>query len=88
MFWDQYTQIFHQGRNMKPCIFFLLRWDTSVAPIVFSDQYIQISTKLSSKYLYGFGENEHESFVRSMDWNVLGMFSRDQFPFVSHLWRQ
>ncbi|XP_028402531.1 maltase-glucoamylase, intestinal-like [Dendronephthya gigantea] len=58
-------------------------WDTSVAPIIFSDQYIQISTKLPSKYLYGFGEDEHETFHRSLDWQTLGMFSRDQFPFAA-----
>ncbi len=54
-----------------------------MAPLLFSDQYIQISTKLPSTYLYGFGEQEHENFVRPMDWNTLGMFTRDQFPFVS-----
>lgn len=54
-----------------------------MAPLVFSHQYIQISTKLPSSYLYGFGEDEHENFVRSMNWTTLGMFTRDQFPFVS-----
>ncbi|XP_046858818.1 sucrase-isomaltase, intestinal-like [Xenia sp. Carnegie-2017] len=60
-----------------------LIWDSSVAPLIFSDQYIQISTKLPSTYLYGFGEQEHASFARGMDWKTLGMFSRDQFPFAA-----
>ena len=55
-----------------------------MAPLVFSDQYLQISTKLPSNFLYGFGEDEHENFVRSMNWSTLGMFTRDQFPFVSN----
>ena len=55
-----------------------------MAPLVFSNQYIQISTELPSTYLYGFGEDEHDNFVRSMNWTTLGMFTRDQFPFVSN----
>lgn len=58
-------------------------WDTSVAPMVFSDQYLQISTRLPSSFVYGFGEHEQTTFRRSLNWTTLGMFSRDQFPFMT-----
>ncbi|XP_028393180.1 sucrase-isomaltase, intestinal-like [Dendronephthya gigantea] len=56
-------------------------WDSSLGPLIFSDQYLQISTRLPSKYIYGFGEQEHESFLHELKWQRLGMFTRDQFPF-------
>ncbi|XP_025230322.1 maltase-glucoamylase, intestinal-like, partial [Theropithecus gelada] len=42
--------------------------------------FIRISTRLPSKYLYGFGETEHTSYRRDLEWHTWGMFSRDQPP--------
>ncbi|XP_022104698.1 maltase-glucoamylase, intestinal-like [Acanthaster planci] len=55
-------------------------WDTSLGPLIFSDQFLQITTTLPSSNLYGFGENEHPSFRHNIQWTSWGMFSRDQPP--------
>ncbi|XP_050403277.1 maltase-glucoamylase [Patella vulgata] len=54
-------------------------WNTSLAGFTFSDQFLQISTVLPSRNVYGFGENRHTSFrhVFNQTWP---MFSRDQPP--------
>lgn len=51
---------------------------------IFEDQYIQISNQPPSLFVYGFGEQEHKSFKHNLSaWEVLPIFTRDQFPFVS-----
>jgi len=55
-------------------------FDSSVAPLIFADQFLQISTRLPSKYIYGFGEHEHKSFLHDINWKSYGMFTRDQYP--------
>ena len=35
--------------------YLLFRFDSSVAPLIYSDQYIQFSTSLPSNYIYGLG---------------------------------
>lgn len=66
------------------CIWlFNFSWDSSLGPLIFSDQFIQISTWLPSKYIYGFGEHEHDSFLHKLKWQRLGMFARGRHPFVS-----
>jgi len=46
--------------------------------MIFAEQFLQISTKLASSYIYGFGEHMHETFLHDMNWKSHGMFSRDQ----------
>ncbi|PKK16894.1 maltase-glucoamylase, intestinal, partial [Columba livia] len=55
-------------------------WDSQLPTFTFSDMFIQISTRLASQYLYGFGETEHTTFRRDMNWHTWGMFTRDQPP--------
>ncbi|EMP39847.1 Maltase-glucoamylase, intestinal [Chelonia mydas] len=55
-------------------------WDSQVPGFTFSDMFIQISTRLPSEYVYGFGETEHTTFRRDMNWNTWGMFAKDQPP--------
>uniref|UniRef100_A0A8C0HDR0 Maltase n=1 Tax=Chelonoidis abingdonii TaxID=106734 RepID=A0A8C0HDR0_CHEAB len=55
-------------------------WDSQVPGFTFSDMFIQISTRLPSQYIYGFGENEHTMFRRDMNWHTWGMFAKDQPP--------
>ncbi|XP_065509451.1 maltase-glucoamylase-like [Caloenas nicobarica] len=55
-------------------------WDSQLPTFTFSDMFIQISTRLASQYLYGFGETEHTAFRRNMNWHTWGMFARDQPP--------
>ncbi|NWQ86908.1 MGA protein, partial [Burhinus bistriatus] len=54
--------------------------DSQLPTFTFSDMFIQISTRLASQYLYGFGETEHTKFPRDMNWHTWGMFTRDQPP--------
>ncbi|XP_060780036.1 sucrase-isomaltase, intestinal isoform X2 [Neoarius graeffei] len=55
-------------------------WNSSLPGFIFSDMFIQISTLLPSQYIFGFGETEHKSFRRDMNWHTWGMFSKDQPP--------
>uniref|UniRef100_A0A8C5HXG7 alpha-glucosidase n=1 Tax=Gouania willdenowi TaxID=441366 RepID=A0A8C5HXG7_GOUWI len=55
-------------------------WDSSVPGFTFSDLFIQISTKLSSEFVYGFGETEHPTYKHDLNFHTWGMFSKDQPP--------
>ncbi|NXA42051.1 MGA protein, partial [Eudromia elegans] len=55
-------------------------WDSQLPTFTFSDMFLQISTRLPSQYIYGFGETEHATFRHDMAWHSWGMFSRDQPP--------
>ncbi|XP_074814125.1 sucrase-isomaltase, intestinal-like [Natator depressus] len=57
-----------------------LRWDTSLGDLIFSRQYLQITTIVPSTSVYGFGEHEHPSFKHNMNFVNYAMFSRDQPP--------
>ncbi|XP_061191912.1 lysosomal alpha-glucosidase-like [Saccostrea echinata] len=60
----------------KPAVIF----NTSgAAPLIFADQYIQLSTFLPSKFLYGLGEHRGR-LLQSMDWRRLTTWNRDQAP--------
>ncbi|CAI9734927.1 lysosomal alpha-glucosidase-like [Octopus vulgaris] len=49
------------------------------APLIFADQYLQIGTLLSTKYVYGLGEHR-DSFLINVDWTSRGYWARDQSP--------
>ncbi|ELU08739.1 hypothetical protein CAPTEDRAFT_110115, partial [Capitella teleta] len=53
-------------------------FDTSLGGLVFSDQFIQISTYLNSANLYGFGEHEHHSFKHDMNFVHWPMWAHDE----------
>ncbi|XP_047731217.1 sucrase-isomaltase, intestinal [Prionailurus viverrinus] len=55
-------------------------WDSHLPGFAFNNQFIQISTRLPSEYIYGFGEVEHRAFKRDLNWHTWGMFTRDQPP--------
>nr|XP_056702459.1 maltase-glucoamylase-like [Euleptes europaea] len=55
-------------------------WDTSLANLIFDDQYLHIATKVPSKSVYGFGEHQHPSFKHNMNHITYGMYARDQSP--------
>ncbi|KAM6305024.1 sucrase-isomaltase, intestinal [Aegotheles albertisi] len=55
-------------------------WDSQLPTFTFSDMFIQISTRLASQYIYGFGETEHTMFRRNMSWHTWGMLTRDEAP--------
>lgn len=51
----------------------------NVSPLVFADQFIQLGTQLSTKYLYGLGEHR-AAFLVSTNWTKRAFWSRDQPP--------
>ncbi|KFW84426.1 Lysosomal alpha-glucosidase, partial [Manacus vitellinus] len=53
--------------------------NTTVAPLIFADQFLQISTSLPSRFLYGLGEHRG-SLLHSLDWNTLTLWARDVAP--------
>ncbi|XP_017279452.1 maltase-glucoamylase, intestinal [Kryptolebias marmoratus] len=55
-------------------------WDSSVPGFTFSDMFIQVSTRLSSEFVYGFGETEHPTYKHNVNYHTWGMFSKDQPP--------
>lgn len=55
-------------------------WDSSLPGFTFSDMFIQVSTRLSSEFVYGFGETEHPTYRHSLNYHTWGMFSKDQPP--------
>ncbi|XP_033367482.1 maltase-glucoamylase, intestinal-like [Parus major] len=55
-------------------------WDSQLPTFVFSDQFLQISTRLPAPFVFGFGEAEHDAFRHNLDWHTWGMFTRDQPP--------
>ncbi|CAF1092425.1 unnamed protein product, partial [Brachionus calyciflorus] len=55
-------------------------WDTSLGPIIFEELHKQISTKLPSKNVYGFGENRHESFRHDLNYQNWPIWGRDEAP--------
>uniref|UniRef100_A0A8C2NL27 P-type domain-containing protein n=1 Tax=Capra hircus TaxID=9925 RepID=A0A8C2NL27_CAPHI len=63
---------------------FVFSWDSRLPGFAFNNQFIQISTRLPSEYVYGFGEMEHTTFRRDLNWHTWGMFTRDQPPGYSY----
>nr|KAF6418954.1 hypothetical protein HJG63_013277 [Rousettus aegyptiacus] len=55
-------------------------WDSQLLGFTFNDMFLRISTRLPSRYVYGFGETEHTAYRRDLNWHTWGMFSRDQPP--------
>ncbi|XP_010901697.3 lysosomal alpha-glucosidase isoform X2 [Esox lucius] len=53
--------------------------NTTVAPLFFCDQFLQLSSSLSSQYVYGLGEHR-SSFLHDIHWNTLTMWARDAAP--------
>lgn len=56
------------------------RFDTTMAPLVFSDQYLQLSAKLPSHNIYGLGEHVHQNYRLDTNWRTWPIFTRDAFP--------
>uniref|UniRef100_A0A9J8BUL3 alpha-glucosidase n=1 Tax=Cyprinus carpio carpio TaxID=630221 RepID=A0A9J8BUL3_CYPCA len=55
-------------------------WDSAVPGFTFSDQFLQISTRLPSDYVYGFGETEHPTYKHDLNFHKYGLFAKDQPP--------
>ncbi|CAG0882499.1 unnamed protein product [Cyprideis torosa] len=56
-------------------------FDTSRSPLIFEDQFLQLTTSLPTTDAYGMGENVHESFLHDFDAaKVFPIFARDEPP--------
>ncbi|KAM7399513.1 hypothetical protein PAMP_018780 [Pampus punctatissimus] len=55
-------------------------WDSSLPGFTFSDMFIQVSTRLSSEFVFGFGETEHPTYKHNLNYHTWGMFAKDQPP--------
>jgi len=55
-------------------------FDSSMGGLTVAEQFLMISTKLPTRYLYGMGENNHDSFVHNMTYKTWPIFARDQPP--------
>nr|KAG8538480.1 hypothetical protein GDO81_022580 [Engystomops pustulosus] len=53
--------------------------NTGLAPLLFADQFLQISTSLPSQYIYGLGEHL-TSINLNTDWSRLTFWNRDIGP--------
>lgn len=53
--------------------------NTTVAPLFYADQFLQISTSLPSQFIYGLGEHR-STFLHDVHWNTLTMWARDVPP--------
>lgn len=52
-------------------------FDTNIPGMIFSNQYIQISTRLPSTNIYGFGEHTNDKFKHDTNWKKMSLFARD-----------
>jgi lysosomal alpha-glucosidase len=59
-------------------------FDTTVAPLIYADQFLQLSTALSSELLYGLGEHKNPLLYNtSFSWQRLTLWARDQSPILN-----
>ncbi|CAL8074591.1 unnamed protein product [Orchesella dallaii] len=58
-------------------------FDSTVAPLIYSDQFLQITTSLVSSYLYGIGETVESLHKGGGDWKRYVLFNRDQIPGIN-----
>ncbi|XP_055958997.1 sucrase-isomaltase, intestinal [Patella vulgata] len=52
-------------------------FSTDLPGMTYSDQFLQITTRLPSDNLYGFGEHIHRRFRHDMNWKRWSIFTRD-----------
>eukprot|EP00117_Sycon_ciliatum_P004616 scpid29377/ scgid3594/ Lysosomal alpha-glucosidase; Acid maltase len=54
-------------------------FNTSLGALIYSNQFLQISSALPSKYVYGLGEHVGD-LLHSVNWTRVTLFARDAFP--------
>uniref|UniRef100_A0A665U795 Lysosomal alpha-glucosidase n=1 Tax=Echeneis naucrates TaxID=173247 RepID=A0A665U795_ECHNA len=53
--------------------------NTTVAPLLFADQYLQLSTQLASSFVSGLGEH-YTPLILDLNWTSLTLWNRDMAP--------
>ena len=66
------------GYTVILCVFF--SWDTTIGGLIFNEQFLQISTRLPSRNVYGFGETVHKNLRHNFNYQTWPMFARDEGP--------
>lgn len=56
------------------------RFDTTIGPLIYSEQFLQLSIRLPSANIYGVGEQVHKQYRHDVNWRTWPMFSRDTAP--------
>ena len=65
-------------------IFLYFSFDSGRGGLRYENQFLQISSKLPSRYFYGLGEHEHRQFLHNnFNWKAWPLFTKDEFPTVS-----
>uniref|UniRef100_A0A8C9JFM8 Maltase-glucoamylase 2 (putative) n=1 Tax=Panthera tigris altaica TaxID=74533 RepID=A0A8C9JFM8_PANTA len=54
--------------------------DTSIGPLQFAHQYLQLSFRLPSTSVYGLGEHVHQQYHHDLTWKTWPIFTRDAAP--------
>lgn len=62
------------------------RLDSGIGPLLFADQFLQLSTRLPSANVYGLGEHVHQQYRHDMNWKTWSMFARDTTPNGVSFW--
>ena len=70
----------YQNHIIRLCFF---SFDTNIPGMIFSDQYIQLSTRLTSTNIYGFGEHTDDSYKQDINWKKMSLFAHDMPTNVS-----
>uniref|UniRef100_A0A8C5XAY3 Maltase-glucoamylase n=1 Tax=Microcebus murinus TaxID=30608 RepID=A0A8C5XAY3_MICMU len=55
-------------------------FDSSIGPLLFADQFLQLSIRLPSANVYGLGEHVHQQYRHDMNWKTWPIFNRDTTP--------
>ncbi|XP_064615500.1 maltase-glucoamylase-like isoform X2 [Liolophura sinensis] len=55
-------------------------FNTSLPGMVMADQFLQMTTRLPTEYVYGFGEHNHRRLLHDMNWKTWSIFTRDVAP--------
>ncbi|XP_071998992.1 sucrase-isomaltase, intestinal [Engystomops pustulosus] len=55
-------------------------FDTTIGPLIYADQFLQLSIKLPSSNIYGLGEHVHRQYKHDINWRRWPIFTRDWFP--------
>uniref|UniRef100_A0A672GPS6 P-type domain-containing protein n=1 Tax=Salarias fasciatus TaxID=181472 RepID=A0A672GPS6_SALFA len=73
-------QVIRKSTGTKMGDFF---FDSTEIKRMVSTQISLLSTRLSSEFVYGFGETEHTTYRHDLNYHTWGMFSKDQPPGVN-----
>jgi hypothetical protein len=62
-------------------VLLLPRFDSSTSPLIFADQFIKFSTRISSPLLYGLGEHKEPLLINvTSEWKRLTLWAHAVAP--------